>query len=169
MKDSGVEWIGEIPKDWEIRRIKTLPDVNVDNSYVDGDWIESTDISDDGIRYLTTGNIGDGKYKNQGNGYISLDTFKRLNCKYAYPGDLVISRLNAPYGRSCILPNDYTEYVLAVDNVILRPNADKRYICFVSQCEGYQFSVEDQSKGTTMKRISRMNLGNIVIPLPSER
>ena len=24
MKDSGIEWIGEIPEDWEIRRTKTL-------------------------------------------------------------------------------------------------------------------------------------------------
>lgn len=22
MKDSGIEWLGEIPKDWEIKRIK---------------------------------------------------------------------------------------------------------------------------------------------------
>ena len=24
MKDSGVEWIGEIPEEWEIRRLKAL-------------------------------------------------------------------------------------------------------------------------------------------------
>lgn len=110
MKDSGVDWIGEIPVNWELRRIKHLPDPSISNNYIDGDWIESQDISDAGIRYLTTGNIGDGKYKDQGNGYVSQETFDELKCKYAYPGDLVISRLNAPYGRSCILPNDFSEY-----------------------------------------------------------
>lgn len=166
MKDSGIEWIGDIPADWEMRKIKQLADPNVENSFVDGDWIESPYIVDSGIRYLTTGNIGDGVFKEQGNGYITLKTFEELACKYAFPGDLIISRLNAPYGRSCILPSNYAEYVVAVDNVILRTQEDKRYICYVSQCDGYKHTVEDDAKGTTMKRISRTNLGNIVMPLP---
>ena len=166
MKDSGIEWIGEIPTDWETRKIKQLADPNVENSFVDGDWIESPHIVDSGIRYLTTGNIGDGVFKEQGNGYITPKTFEELACKYAFPGDLIISRLNTPYGRSCILPSNYAEYVVAVDNVILRTQEDKRYICYVSQCDGYKQTVADEAKGTTMKRISRTNLGNIVIPLP---
>lgn len=165
-KASGVPWIGEIPYSWQIKKIKYLSNGD-ENSFIDGDWIESPYITDEGIRYLTTGNIGDGKYKRQGNGYISKETFKKLNCKYAYPGDLVISRLNAPYGRSCILPDDHTEYVLAVDNVILRTDENKRYICYVTQCPHYQAAVLDKAAGTTMKRISRTNLGNIYLPIPS--
>ena len=166
MKDSGIEWIGEVPSHWEIRKIKQLKNPNEENSFEDGDWIESPYITDNGIRYLTTGNIGDGIFKYQGTGYISLETFAELNCKYAYPNDLVFSRLNAPYGRSCILPNMCSEYVLAVDNVILRTEQEKRYICYITQCNGYQHAIEDEAKGTTMKRISRTNLGNIKIVLP---
>ena len=168
MKDSGIQWIGEIPKSWITTKIKNLPN-NEENSYIDGDWIESPYITDNGIRYLTTGNIGDGHYKEQGDGYISEDTFVALKCKYAYPGDLVFSRLNEPYGRSCILPNFHPKYVLAVDNVILRTNENKSYICYVSQCKGFQNSVLDMARGTTMKRISRVNLGSVIIPLPSNK
>lgn len=166
MKDSGIKWIGEIPAEWEVVKIKYLADSSLQDSFIDGDWIESPFITSSGIRYLTTGNIGDGKFKRQGNGYITTQTFQELNCKYAYPEDLVFSRLNAPYGRSCILPNDEPQYVLAVDNVILRTKHDKRFICFLTQCRGYQDKVEDCAKGTTMKRISRTNLGNIELPLP---
>ena len=59
MKDSGIAWIGEIPEEWKICKIKQLADQNEENSFVDGDWIESPYIMDSGIRYLTTGNIGD--------------------------------------------------------------------------------------------------------------
>ena len=166
MKDSGIAWIGKIPEGWETCRLKNVADPLQENSFIDGDWIESPDIIDEGIRYLTTGNVGDGLYKRQGNGYISQETFKDLNCKYAYPGDLVIARLNAPYGRSCILEDDEDRYVLAVDIVILRTLQDKRYICYFTQCPGYQRSVEDYSRGTAMKRISRNNLGNIDVLLP---
>ncbi len=166
MKDSGIEWIGNIPMDWTLIKIKYLPFQTIENSFVDGDWIEAPYITDEGIRYLTTGNIGDGVYKSQGNGFISENTFKILNCKYAYPNDLVISRLNSPYGRSCLLNDEYDKYVLAVDNVILRTEHNKKFLCYVTQCNGYQAAVEDKSSGTTMKRISRTNLGNIIIPLP---
>ena len=166
MKDSGIAWIGKIPEGWETCRLKNLADPLQENSFIDGDWIESPNITDEGIRYLTTGNVGDGLYKRQGNGYISQETFKDLNCKYAYPGDLVIARLNAPYGRSCILEDDEDRYVLAVDIVILRTLQDKRYICYFTQCPGYQRAVEDYSRGTAMKRISRSNLGNIDVLLP---
>ena len=164
MKDSGIEWIGNIPSDWNPIRIKYLPNSEVD-SFQDGDWIESPYIVDSGIRYLTTGNVGDGVFKRQGDGYISDETFQELNCKYAYPNDLVISRLNAPYGRACILPSDEEKYVLAVDIVILRTDHDKRFLCYLMQCNGYQNMVQDCAKGTTMKRISRTNLGNITLPI----
>lgn len=165
MKDSGIPWIGQIPADWTLKRIKFLHNGEA-NSFVDGDWIESPYITNFGIRYLTTGNIGDGIFKRQGNGYITDETFKKLNCKFAYPGDLVISRLNAPYGRACILPFDEEKYVLAVDIVILRTNENKSFLCYLMQCEGYQNIVQDGTKGTTMKRISRTNLGNVVLPIP---
>ena len=164
MRDSGIEWIGDIPIDWRIIRIKYLANKEKD-AFQDGDWIESPFIVDEGIRYLTTGNVGDGIFKRQGNGFISEDTFKELNCKYAYPNDLVISRLNAPYGRACILPDDEEKYVLAVDIVILRTDNDKRFLCYLMQCNGYQSMVQDGAKGTTMKRISRTNLGNIFLPI----
>lgn len=167
MKDSGVGWIGEIPETWSISKIKMLADETQENAFIDGDWIESLYIEDTGIRYLTTGNIGDGVFKRQGNGFISNETFTKLQCKYAYPQDLIFSRLNEEYGRSCILPNDYDKYVIAVDNVILRTNEYKKYICYVTQCSNYHKAVFFYARGTAMKRISRTNLGNVAIPLPS--
>jgi len=166
MKDSGIEWIGMIPESWDVVRIKHLRN-REENSFEDGDWIEAPSISETGIRYLTTGNIGDGNYKEQGNGFVTQETFDALKCKYAYPGDLVFSRLNAPYGRSCILPNHYPEYVLAVDNVILRTDCCKKFLCYLTQCTGYQRVVEEKANGTTMKRISRTNLGDIALPIPT--
>lgn len=166
MKDSGIAWVGEIPSHWAKKRIKFIADQAVQDSFIDGDWIESPYITDEGIRYLTSGNVGDGYFKQQGNGYISQSTFEELNCKFAYPGDLVISRLNAPYGRACILTNSKDKYVLAVDVVILRTRENKHFLCYLMQCDGYQGDVNTKAKGTAMRRISRTDLGNILLPLP---
>ena len=103
MKDSGIEWIGQIPHRWKTVRVKHLA-TQKESLFLDGDWINSDIITTEGIRYLTSGNVGEGVYKEQGNGYISEDTFRKLNCLEAFPGDLMISRLNEPVGRCCIVP-----------------------------------------------------------------
>jgi len=167
MKDSGVEWIGEIPSHWETTKIKYTTDGDR-NSFIDGDWIESSNLSDNGIRYITTGNIGEGVYKEQGNGYISEQTFKELNCTEVSEGDLIISRLSIPVGRSCIIPYIHPKVVTSVDNVILRPTLDydKKFLNFQFNSRKYYDYTELISRGTTLTRISRGMLGNISIIKP---
>ena len=168
MKDSGIDWIGEIPEDWDTVKIKNLA-TQKDGLFLDGDWIESNIIASEGIRYLTTGNIGEGYFKEQGDGFISEETLNDMNCLVVYPGDLVISRLNKPIGRACILPDTHDKYVIAVDNVVLRPNAklhDKLFLKFVMNVDGYSDEANMISRGATMPRISRTLLGNIRLPIP---
>lgn len=168
-KDSGIEWIGEIPKHWKEIRIKQLA-IGQNTLFLDGDWIESTDIvfNEDNIRYITTGNVGEGRYKEQGSGYITEETFEKLNCTEVFPNDLVISRLNPPIGRACIIPDIGKRIVTSVDNVILRPN--ERYsknflVHFFSNIKYYEFTLLE-GRGATMQRISRGILGNIKIVIP---
>lgn len=167
-KDSGVEWIGEIPKYWKVKKIKQLV-TNIKSLFKDGDWIESKDILESGIRYLTSGNVGEGYYKEQGESYISKETFDKLRCLEVYPGDLMISRLNLPVGRACIVPDKYPIYVVAVDNVILRPDNiySKKFLLYIMNTDGYAKEAELISRGTTMKRISRSLLGEIKIAVPN--
>ncbi len=42
-KDSGVEWIGEIPSHWGTTKIKYTTDGSK-YSFIDGDWIESNNL-----------------------------------------------------------------------------------------------------------------------------
>ena len=168
MKKSGVDWIGDIPNGWKLNKVKYLATED-DTLFVDGDWIESDNIEDVGIRYLTTGNVGPGYYKEQGDGFISEETFKKLHCLKVLPGDLMISRLNEPIGRTCIVPNTYDHYVVAVDNVILRPdsNIHKNYMMYVMNSDGYTNWANIVARGSTMSRISRSQLGQFWVPVPS--
>lgn len=167
-KPSGVEWIGEIPSNWSVTKIKYTKKDSKD-SFIDGDWIESKDLSDEGIRYITSGNIGEGRYKEQGSGYISEDTFKELNCTEIFEGDLVISRLFLPVGRSCILPNlNNNRVITCVDNVVLRPKEsfNKSYLNYQFNSNRYSEFTELISRGVTLTRISRGMLGNNSIVVP---
>ena len=169
-KDSGVEWIGEIPAEWNIKRIKYLA-TDESSLFIDGDWIESKDIvfDESQIRYITTGNIGEGWYKEQGLAYITNEKFIALNCTEIFPGDLIISRLNPPIGRSCIVPDLGARIVTSVDNVVLRPDTKyrKKYLMY-SMCSNKYFEYTSLiARGATMQRISRSLLGDVALPIPS--
>ena len=141
--------------------------------FTDGDWIESKDQSDEGIRLVQTGNIGIGKYleKEGKEKYISKDTFKSLNCTEIYPGDVLISRLPEPVGRGCIIPEKNERMITAVDCTICRVNekiVDKKYFCYYLQSPTYYNQLEQSVTGTTRKRISRKNLGNVEMSIPEK-
>lgn len=165
--DSIVDWLGEVPSHWESVPIKYLA-LDKDSLFLDGDWIESKDISSEGIRYITTGNVGEGNYKEQGSGFISEATFKKLGCTEVYEGDILVSRLNNPIGRACLVPNLNNRVVTSVDNVIFRPDTkyDKGFLVHLFSSKDYFKHTGNLARGATMQRISRGLLGNIRIVAP---
>lgn len=166
-KDSGVDWIGEVPEGWEVSRIKCLPR-NEYRSFVDGDWIESPYITENGIRLIQTGNIGIGKYREQGYRYISEETFYKLNCTEIYPNDVLVCRLAEPVGRACLAPKLNEKMITSVDVCILRPKRcyDRRYIVYFLSFKGYLEEVSIVARGSTRQRISRTQLGNVECLVP---
>ena len=135
----------------------------------DGDWIESKDQSPSGIRLIQTGNIGIGTYLDKFNRakYISEETFDRMECTEVFPGDIIISRLPAPVGRACIVPDGLGRTIAAVDCTILRIDEKKflkEYILLYSETEQYKAQIEKFLAGSTRVRISRKNLESISIP-----
>jgi len=151
---------------WQSKKLNEVCEV-----FADGDWIESKDQSLDGIRLIQTGNIGIGVFKDRGEKarYISESTFKRLHCSEIFEGNFLISRLPDPVGRSCIIPNTAAKMITAVDCTIVRFDSKQivpRYFNFYSQSNQYLNDVDRETTGTTRKRISRNNLGEIPILLP---
>lgn len=167
-KDVSMGWLGRIPAHWTTVPLKYSIGKSP-FSFVDGDWIESKVIESEGIRYLTTGNVGVINYKEQGNGFISDKTFRELNCTEVFPGDVLISRLNFPIGRSCIVPDLGYRIVVAVDNVIFRPDEtkyNKKYLVYQMNCYPYSENANFIARGSTMQRITRTQLGALKLCVP---
>ena len=167
-KDSGVEWLDKVPLHWSSVPIKYMA-LEKTSLFLDGDWIESKDISGDEIRYITTGNVGEGVYKEQGVGFISTEKFFELNCTEVFFGDILMSRLNAPIGRSCIVPDLQSRVVTSVDNVIFRPDSKyiKEFLVYLFSSGDYFAHTANLARGATMQRISRGLLGNVRVVVPS--
>jgi type I restriction enzyme S subunit len=136
----------------------------------DGDWIESRYQSENGIRLIQTGNVGNGffKAKEDKPHYISEETFKELGCTEIYSGDCLVSRLPEPIGRACIIPDVNYRMITAVDCTIIRFKdiMSPQLFVYYTKSKEYEREINNHTTGTTRKRISRKNLESVCVPVP---
>ena len=153
---------------WEQRKLASLCE-----KFTDGDWIESKDQSDFGVRLVQTGNVGVAEYLDKPNNkkWISEDTFDRLHCEEVLPGDILISRLPEPAGRACIVPLLGTKMITAVDCTIVRtaPDMSNKFLVQYLSSQAYFDDVNTCLAGGTRQRISRGNLANFNVPIPVKK
>ena len=157
-----------ITPSWEQRKLASLCE-----KFTDGDWIESKDQSDFGVRLVQTGNVGVAEYLDKPNNkkWISEDTFDRLHCEEVLPGDILISRLPEPAGRACIVPLLGTKMITAVDCTIVRtaPDMSNKFLVQYLSSQAYFDDVNTCLAGGTRQRISRGNLANFNVPIPVKK
>lgn len=150
---------------WKTFKLKEICSV-----FTDGDWIETKDQSAEGIRLVQTGNVKIGKFADRRDKarYISKATFKRLNCTEVMEGDILVSRLPEPVGRACVIPELQEKAITAVDCTVIRTNdnVSPRYLNYYMQSPQYFSLVQEKVTGATRQRISRKNLGEVLVSLP---
>ena len=155
-------------EEWKQCKLKDA--VNGDIS--DGDWIEKEHIHDEGVyRIIQTGNLGVGTYidKKDTAKFMNQSSFDTLKANEIYPGDILISRLADPAGRTIVLPESSDRMVTAVDVTVIRPNENFDADFFVAEMNSEKNlnEVAKQVSGTSHKRISRKNLENVEINVTS--
>lgn len=92
MKDSGVEWIGEVPEGWDIIPLKAII------SFVNGYAFDSNDFKNEGdVRVIRISNIADGTIDYEGIAFVRQN---QSLCSYlTKAGDLLIAMSGATTGK----------------------------------------------------------------------
>ncbi len=152
---------------WLLPLSNILADAEV---FTDGDWVESKDQDPNGdIRLTQLADIGDGEWLNKSMRFLTSQKAKELRCTYLKPGDLLVARMPDPLGRCCIFPESDCPSVTVVDVCVIRPNLDKispRYLMHAINSPQVRSGIAKHITGTTRQRISRKNLGKVLILLP---
>lgn len=138
-------------------------------SLADGDWILNADYAPTGVRLLQVGDVGSEVLRLKSNRFITAERAAELGCTLLRPGDLLISRMAEPIGRTCILPDLGYPSITAVDVTVFRPReslVDRQFLNVVMNSHEWLRSVEAQASGATRPRISRTNLEALTVPFP---
>lgn len=158
LKDSGISWMGFVPKCWNVQRLKNvLVDRNEANDPVKTDFILSLTNDRGVIPYSEKGDVGN-KSKDDVTGY-----------KLAYPGDIVLNSMNVIIG-SVGLSNYFGAVSPVYYMLYPRNKADEvKYYSYIFQTREFQQSLKGYGNGIMeiRMRIPIGNLNNVMLPIPS--
>lgn len=160
MKDSGVEWIGEIPETWEIRRIKTV------GTYKNGLTYSPDDLTDEtkGTLVLRSSNIKDGKLVLQDNLYVRKHISDKLRVQ---KGDILICSRNGSrtlIGKNVLIDNDMDASFGAF--MMIYRSKDPYYIHWVLKSEMMSYYLASFTT-STINQLIGSEFGNMYLPWPS--
>lgn len=161
LRPSGIDWLGDIKRDWQIRQLKTL----CSRSALYGANLAATHYANDGVRFLRTTDITDnGKIREEGvfipdhlaHGYLLSD------------GDLIISR-SGTIGRSLLYdskvhgPCAYAGYLV---RFVPKCKILARYIYWFTRSKSFDMFLKMTSISSTIENVNGEKYANLLIPLP---
>lgn len=155
MKPSGVEWIGDVPKHWEVMPLKFT------GTFGNGLTYSPKDVVDNGILVLRSSNIQNSSLSFEDNVYVSKVSRDLLVKK----GDIIICSRNgsaALVGKSAFVDKELNATFGAFMMRYI-PNIEKKYGFYlfqtaIGQYKGY-FST------TTINQLTKTTIDEIKVPL----
>jgi len=160
--------IAQLPTGWTSATIGEL--ISRDGMFIDGDWVESKDQDPNGdVRLIQLADVGDGKYRNRSDRFLTSKKAIDLGCTFLKPGDVLIARMPDPLGRACIFPGDAKRSVTVVDVCIVRVGSNginNKWLMSALNSIKFRAAVAFLQSGSTRKRISRGNLATLKLPVP---
>lgn len=165
-KDSGIEWIGEIPKNWNRTKLKRL----LATPITDGPH-ETPEILDDGVPFVSAEAIKNLQINfDLKRGYISPEDHERFckKCKPQY-GDIFMIKSGATTGNIARVET-HEEFSVWSPLALIRVDVDKIYNDYMFQflqSKVFQLQVELFWSYGTQQNIGMDVLGNLHVAYPA--
>jgi len=170
MKDSGIEWLGKIPKHWEVKKIKQLlkPEKNAIKTGPFGSDLKFEDLIEEGIKVYNQRSVLDNDWKS-GEGYISAEKYESLKTCTIFPNDIVITT-RGTIGKVSIFPSDAELGILHPCLMRIQMNSQRilnDYLKIIINDSSFFFeALKLASNATTIDVIYSDSLKEVKIPVP---
>ncbi|MFH1039501.1 MAG: restriction endonuclease subunit S [PVC group bacterium] len=166
MKDSGIEWLGDVPKHWEVIAIKRITIVPV----TDGPH-ETPELLDEGIPFISAEAIKNDRIDfAKMRGFISPEDHARFSKKYKpLKGDIYLIKSGATTGNVAFVDTD-DEFNIWSPLAAIRPDPKKAitpFVFFFMKSKNFFQSIELGWSFGTQQNIGMNVIENIPIALPS--
>ncbi|HCH0378036.1 TPA: restriction endonuclease subunit S [Vibrio parahaemolyticus] len=170
MKDSGVEWLGEVPEHWGVLRLKHLIE-----SLESGVSVNAADIParTDEVGVLKTSCVYTRTFRAEENKTVVPEDLHRVKCPVR-KGAIIISRMNTPelVGASALVNEDVSNVYLPdrlwQTNFNQKVDLDSEYLAHFMTVEGFrvQISLAAEGASSSMQNIAKEDYLSINCLLP---
>lgn len=160
MQDSGIEWLGGIPKNWAIKRLKYVGRAIIGLTYA------PEDVFPDGILVLRSSNVQDGQITFDDNVYVNKPIKEELFVK---EGDILLCSRNgsrALIGKCARINNEHEGSTFGAFMTVFRGKAN-RFVFYVFNSTIFSFHI-GSFLTATINQLTTENLNSIVVALPPE-
>lgn len=149
MKDSGVEWLGEVPAHWVRKRLKNIsPFITVGIVVNPSDY-----VADEGLPFLYGGEVKEG--------FIEVDKARKISPEHSRKnrktmleaGDIVTMRVGYP-GLTAVVPPECAGGNCASVMLVKRGQYDSRWLCAVMNSRLVRQQVEVVQYGAAQKQFN---------------
>ena len=157
MKDSGIEWIGEIPEHWEIVRLKLLGTARNGLTYSPSDICDANE----GTLVLRSSNIQNGQLTFDDNVYVSCEIKDDLMVR---PGDILICSRNGSrklIGKNAIIDDTIASFGAFM--MIFRTNQNPKYIKYILDSSIFMYYLGTLLT-STINQLTGANFNSMEIP-----
>lgn len=167
MRDSGVEWLGEVPEHWAVWKFSHIAPIITCGVASTPTYVEE----EEGMPFLSAQNVRGNKLSLHKYNYIPHELHEQLT-RYRRPerGDLLVTRVGAGIGDACIVDTEmeFSIYVSLTHIRVIPSIAVNRFIMYFFGSDYCKFL---NYQGTvTGGGVGNLNVQNVVrykIPLPN--
>ncbi len=163
-KDSGVEWLGDIPEHWETKKLKYV------GIFINGFSFDSKDFQSSGLKVLKITNIQNMTIDWNDSSYLDEASYEKYSKFQVYKNDLVfaLTRPIISTGIKVAFIDTDEKILLNQRNSIFRTNVIPiKWIYFILLSQSFIVEFDKKIDKTGQQpNISSNDIGNIVVPIP---
>ncbi|MEA9988163.1 restriction endonuclease subunit S [Pseudomonas sp. RTS1] len=166
MKDSGVEWLGEVPEHWLLKRFRDLC-ISISTGPF-GTALGNEDYVTGGVPIINPSHIVDEQCCPDPDITVSVETAERLSFWAMRSGDLVTAR-RGELGRAAVITDEQDGWICGTGSLRVRPDSSRVLIGYLHTLLQSRYAREWlnlASVGATMANLNEGILGELPLAVP---
>ena len=166
LKDSGVEWLGEVPAHWEVVPLRYLATKFGSGVTPRGG---ATSYQEEGVPFLRSQNIHFTGLRLEGVARIAPEVHRSLAGSHVQPRDVLLNITGASLGRVCVAPVDFDQGNVNQHVCIIRTKRARLMPEFLSAflaTQGMQREIQFEQNGASREGLTLDAIRSFVVVLP---
>jgi type I restriction enzyme S subunit len=167
-KDSGVEWLNDVPLDWDVVKIKHIASIFGRIGFR-GYTVNDIVGEGEGAIVLSPSNIDESCFNLNRKVYLSWHKYFESPEIIVEAGDVLLVKTGSTYGKSALVKCVNEPMTINPQMALIKKsNIDSRFIAYLFDSSAIKAKIDISNTGSGMPTMTQENINNFPVPKPSE-